>query len=71
VQDRRDDRRRVHVQVGEQVGDGDRVGDVGLAGQPLLALVGLGAELVRVADAIHLRRRQVGLELVQQLGDAD
>jgi hypothetical protein len=71
VQDRRDDRRRIHVQIGEQVGNGDRVGDVRLAGQALLALVRLGAELISVADAVHLRRRQVGLQLVEQLGDAN
>ena len=71
VQDRRDDRRRIQVQVGEDVGDRDRMGDVRLAAQALLAFVGLGAELVGVADAIDLRRRQVGLELVEQLRDAD
>ena len=32
VQDRRDDRRRIQVQVGEDVGDRDRMRDVGLAG---------------------------------------
>ena len=39
VQDRGDHRLGVEVQVGEDVGDRDRVGDVGLAGAALLALV--------------------------------
>ena len=70
VQDGGDDRRRIQVQVGEDVRDGDRMRDVGLAAQALLALVGFGAELISVADAVDLRRRQVGLQLVEQLGDA-
>jgi len=47
------------------------VGDVRLAGQALLALVRLSAELIGVANAIDLRRRQVGFELVEKLRDAD
>ena len=31
----------VHVHVGEDIGDGERVGDVRLAGAALLAIVGL------------------------------
>ena len=60
---------RVEAQVGEDVRNGHRMGDVGLAGNPLLALVLLGAEFVGFAHAFDLRRRQVGLELVQQLAD--
>src|SRR5690606_18126223 len=69
VQDRGDDGRRVHMQIGEDVGDGDRMRDVGLAAQALLALVGLGAEFISVADPVDLRGGQVGLQLVQQLVD--
>ncbi len=31
----------VHMHVGEDIGDGEGVGDVGLAGAPALAVVGL------------------------------
>ena len=36
----------IELEVGEQVGDGDRVAQVGLAGAPLLVLVHLGREVV-------------------------
>ena len=41
VQQRRGDRGLVEAEVGRDVGDGDRVGDVGLAGSSQLALVGV------------------------------
>ena len=41
-------------------GDRHRVGDVGLAGEALLALVGRGAELGGLAHALDLLGRQVG-----------
>ena len=46
------------------------MGDVRLAGQALLALVGRGAELGGFADALHLLGRQVGLDVAQQLLEA-
>ena len=63
VQDRRDDRVGIQMQVREDFGGGDRMGDVGLAGDALLALVRGGAELGRLADALHLFGRQVGSTL--------
>ena len=69
MQDGRHDGRRIQVQVGEDVSDSDRMRDVGLAAQALLALVGFSAELVSVADPVDLRGGQVGLQLVQQLVD--
>ena len=41
VQQRRRQRRRGHAELGEDRGDGQRVGDVGVAGLALLAPVGL------------------------------
>jgi hypothetical protein len=46
------DRFGVHAQFGQQRGDGQRVLDVGLAGPPVLALVGLGGELVGARDQV-------------------
>ena len=67
VQDRRDDRVRIEAQVREDRGGGDGMGDVGLAGEALLPLVGRGAELGGFADALDLLGRQVGLDVAQQL----
>ena len=71
VQDRGDQRLGVEPQVGEQVGDRDRMGDVGLARAAALALVGLEGEVVGGLDALDVLGRQVALELVDQLVDAD
>ena len=67
VQDRRVDRVGVEMQVGEDLGDGDRMGDVGIAGAALLALVRGGAELGGLTDALDLVGRKVDLRLGQQL----
>ena len=63
VQQRRLDRAGVEVQPGQYFGYGDRMGDVGIAVAPLLALVSLGAELVGRTDARQVVARQVALEL--------
>ncbi len=60
VQDRRDQRVGVEVQFGQDFGGRHRMGDVGLAAQALLALVGRGAEFGRGAHALDLLGRQVG-----------
>jgi len=70
VEDRGDQGLRVEPQVGEQVGHGHRVGDVGLAGAAALAVMGLEGEVVRLLHPLDLLRGQVGLELGDQLGDA-
>ena len=54
VQDRRDDGVGIQVQVGEDLRGGERMRDVGLAREALLALVRLGAELGGRADALDL-----------------
>ena len=54
----------VQAQVGQDVGDRDRVGDVRLARDALLAVVALGAEFVGFADPLDLLGREVGLELI-------
>ena len=69
VQQRRRDRLVIHLEVGQDSGDGQRVLDVRLAGGAALALVGGDGELV---DA-HQRRRigggVVAADSFDQLGD--
>ena len=60
VQDRRDQRVGVEVQLGQDLRGRHRVRDVRLAAQALLALVGRGAEFGRGAHALDLLSRQVG-----------
>ena len=59
VEERRLDGDRVDPELGDDLGRGDRVGDVRLAGRPLLALVGLDREIERGPDG-----SQVGLRIV-------
>ena len=56
VEQRRDQRRLGHADVGEDRGHRERVGDVGVA-----ALAGLGAVHLRGGDVGALEQRQVGL----------
>ena len=67
MQDRPNDRIGVEVQLGEDLGGCDGMGDVGLAREALLSLVGKSAELGGLADAFHLVRGQVELDLGEQL----
>ena len=64
VQDGGDQRVGIQLQVGEDVGDRDRMSDVGLARDALLALVLFGAEFVRFAHALDLRGREIRFELI-------
>jgi len=64
VQDRGHQRVGVQVQIGEDVGDRHGVGDIGLAGDPLLALMLGGAELIGVTHPLDLHGRQIGFELI-------
>ena len=64
VEDGRNQRVGIQLEVCQDVGDRHRMGDVGLAGGALLALMPLGAEVVSLAYPLHLPGRQVGLELV-------
>ena len=54
----------IHVHVGEDAGDGEGVGDVGLAAAPDLAEMGLLGEIV---GATHLLRL-VGVQVAAQGG---
>ena len=57
VQDRRDDRLGVHAELGEDAGDGDRMGDVRLAALARLPFVGECADFVRATHARDLLGR--------------
>ena len=70
MQDGRDDGVGVEMQIRQDLRGRQRVRYVGLAGKPLLAFMGFGAELGRVANAFHLLFGQVGLEAVDQLAQA-
>ena len=70
MQDRRDDGVGVEVQIGEDLRGRERVRDVGLAGEALLALVRFGAEFSGRANALDLLGRQIGLDAVDQLAQA-
>ena len=61
---------RIEVQVGEDLRGRDRMRDVGLAGEALLALVRLGAEFRGLAHALDLLGRQIGFDAVDQLAQA-
>ena len=64
VQDGGDQGVGVEPEIGEDVGDRDRMSDVRLARDALLAVMPFGAELVRFAHALDLRGRKVGFELI-------
>src|SRR5688572_3494145 len=70
VEDRCDQRLRIEPQVREQIGDGDRVRYVRLAGAATLALVSLEGEVIRILDAFDLGGREIALELRDELADA-
>ena len=54
MQQRRGDGRLVEAQIGRDVRDGDRVGDVGLAGTAKLTLVGLDGGRPGAADDLDV-----------------
>ena len=64
VQDGRDQRVGIQPQIGEDVGDRDRVRDVRFARNALLALMLFRAEVVGFAHPLDLSGRQIGFELV-------
>ena len=66
VQDRGDDRVRIHAQLREDLRRGDGMRDVGFAGFAPLALVGGGTEFRGAADALDLIRGKVGLDGLDQ-----
>ena len=59
----------VEPQVGDDPGDLERVGQVGLAGQPALAAVHLRREFVGPLDGLERRRRAVGPDLVDEVDE--
>ena len=64
MQNRGDQGVGVELEVGEDVGDRDRMGDVGLTRDAFLTLVALGAEVVGLAHALDLRGGQIAFELI-------
>ncbi len=69
VQDGGDDGLVIETQLGEDARRGNRVIDVGLAGQAGLAVVGLGTEQIGAVHLLDLRRLQVGLQHLAQVTD--
>src|SRR5215470_19066019 len=67
VQDGRNDGIGVEVQVGEDRGGSDRMGDEGLTRETLLSLMNRGAEFGRLADAAHLLGGQIAADRAEQL----
>jgi hypothetical protein len=64
VQDGRDQSVGIQAQIGEDIGHRDRMGDVRLARDALLAAVLFRAEFIGFAHPLDLSRRQIGFELV-------
>jgi hypothetical protein len=54
VQERRDDRVQIQVQLGERLGDGERMRDVGVTGVARLAAVGRFRKLVGAPNGLYL-----------------
>jgi hypothetical protein len=59
------DRAGIEAQLADQLGDAERVDDVGLAGATKLTCVGLLGECVRPTDEIEIRTRLIARYLVQ------
>ena len=66
VQEPRRHRGHVHLEVHEEAGDLERVGQVGLAGGALLALVGLLGEAVGAGQQVEIGARLVLRDLLDQ-----
>ena len=60
------DRRAVHLHVGEDARDGERMGDVLFPGSPLLAVVRGVGELVDVAQQRIIGSRVVRVDLIDE-----
>ena len=71
VQDRSGNGLRVEMHVGQLLGDGDRVRNVGFTGLAGLALVRRSTELIGAHDHFDLRFRQIALERVEQRPQAE
>lgn len=61
----------VHVHVGEDIGDGERVGNVGLAGAAPLAVVGLLGVVEGALDLLNLVVREIAAEAIGQVIDGE
>ena len=66
VQDRGRERHIVHAELGQNHGDGERMGDVGLAGLPALILVRIGRHFEGLGDASRGRLRMMPAELIDE-----
>src|SRR5262249_38782649 len=70
VEEGRHHRLSVELPIGDDLGDGERVRDVGVAAEPELAVVGGVAELVGLLDAPDVARLEVA-EVLPQAGGCD
>ena len=70
MQDRRHDRFRIEMHVGQRLRNGNRVRDVGLAGLAGLSFVRVGAVFVGANDVLDLFLGEVGLERIKQVPQA-
>ena len=71
VQERRHQRLMVHSHLGEDFRDRERMRDVGMSGAPVLTAMRLRGEIVGAANAVDLRRRQIGRERFREFFDRD
>jgi len=62
------DGRRIELHVGEHAGDFHGMGKIGLAGQPHLTLMDGCGKHVGLLDHLLIRRRQVGLGFIEDVG---
>jgi hypothetical protein len=60
----------VHAHIGEDARHRDRMADIGLARQPALTLVSLGADQVCRVNFLDLRRLEIDFEFAAQLGNS-
>ena len=70
VQNRADQGVGIEVQVSEDFGRSDRMRDIGLAGEALLALMGDSPELSGVANPLYLIGWQVEGDLGEEFGES-
>ena len=70
VQQRRDDTGLVQLQAGQDVGHGQRMCDIGLAGTPHLVPVRMRGEHVGAVDQVEIGLRRIGADALGDFKDA-
>ena len=61
MQNCRDNRLRVHVHIGKELRYGNRMGNIGFAGQTCLPVMGVGAKFVCLYNPLDLLVRHIRL----------